>query len=195
MTTEPAPVNEALRAHVTSAKFVLTLGGSHIAALVWIDWNTRHGPSMSAEPGAVTQHHKPAHGPWRFIVPGCNGIIDRGLAVHHPFRNSGSGIDERPFGQAWQITPAGQAVITLLREAGIWDEYLAHMPVLERAHPTEPEPQPNAVLEAAARRAEAAMAAESDRFAAPGDAASVEQGMGVARAMAAVLAAIRNPQP
>jgi len=151
MTAVNGVVNEALRAHVTSAKFVLTLGGTHIAALVSVvarladdrttdemlrDYRAGKGPLRDIDP--------PAGHPLRraFRNPGMNGLIERGLLIHTmPYaRNGRRGNDTNDWrpSEIWTITPAGQAVITLLREAGIWQEYAGALAPVEAPKATVP---------------------------------------------------------
>lgn len=132
-----APINEALRAHVTSAKFVLTLGATHIAALVRFEYDLRRDRSLEEDLKAKTlRNPDPAVGhPLRraFRSPGTAGIISRGLVVQlHPYRE-GEPRDEwtrRKPSEVWAITPAGWAVITLLQQAGIWQEYTDALPAI-----------------------------------------------------------------
>lgn len=121
--------NEALRAHVTSARFVLTLGATHIAALVHIERSLRHGKSQNENirDRSWLDHDPPLGHPlrpaFRNSVSGMNGLIARGLAVH----TTPQSANWRP-SDIWTITPAGWAVITLLVEAGIWAEYADALP-------------------------------------------------------------------
>jgi hypothetical protein len=129
-----AGVNEALRAHVTSAKFVLTLGASHIAALARIVADladNRSTEEMIRDHRAHTRPLRdvdpPVGHPLRsaFRAPGMGGLITRGLVTHtmpYPRKGRTDTTDWRP-SDIWHITEAGHAVITLLREAGIWQEY------------------------------------------------------------------------
>src|SRR5262245_56140750 len=90
-TPPPPPVNEALRAHVTSAKFVLTLGGSHIAALARLADELARDRSLEEDLAAGTLRpcDPPTGHPLRraFRNPGLSGLITRGLVVqYHPHR-------------------------------------------------------------------------------------------------------------
>lgn len=118
-------MNQKLRDHVTSAKFVLALGPTHIAALAWLEWELRY--DLAPEARHAMWGKGPYGTPWNRMVPGQQGVYDRGLAVHFPFTGPGP-VDNRPASERWQITPAGQAVIFLLKEAGVWDEYACLLP-------------------------------------------------------------------
>jgi len=105
-------VNDLLRSHVTSTAFALTLGKTQVAALVQLD-------RMLQE----DRHFHPL-GPrnvFSAFVPGIRGLLDRGLATHT--MPKGKRTDLVPVGKIWSITKAGQLVIELLKEAGIYQEY------------------------------------------------------------------------
>lgn len=133
-----APINEALRAHVTSAKFVLTLGATHIAALVGVERRLRDNRTLEEELASgqllvrnPAQAH-PLRRAFRHDATGMAGLIARGLVVHHHPHDGGHGdgwIRVKP-SEYWQITPAGWAVITLLQQAGIWAEYSDALPAI-----------------------------------------------------------------
>lgn len=125
-------MNQALRDHVTSAKFVLTLGPTHIANLVQIERRLRHNKTLEEEikAGTFLKNDPPEGHPLRrtFRLPGFPGLVARGLVTHrmptdHKWRPS----------DIWTITPAGWAVITLLVEAGIWQEYSDALPAIPAA--------------------------------------------------------------
>jgi len=111
-------MNEELRQHVTRVGFNLTLGKTHIAALVYLDYCIRHRTyvRMSGQP-------------WSWFASGAQGLGVRGLITHcydprWPPTRPGS-----HFGRHYTITKAGRQVIALLKEAGIWQEYEAALPV------------------------------------------------------------------
>ena len=128
------PVNEPLRAHVTRVGFDLSLGRTHVAALVWIDITIkldRGGPwSRPAErhPRRNYQHHLGhAHANFK---GGMHGLQDRGLVVWTDPRTiklprGMQNFSELPARRIWRITPAGRLVIGLLKESGLYEEYAA----------------------------------------------------------------------
>lgn len=134
-------INEALRAHVTSAKFVLTLGATHIAALVNVERSLRYNRSLDEEladhragKSSLLQRDPPIGHPLRraFRHTGTSGLIARGLVIHtnpNVAGEAGAWTKHKP-SEYWQITPAGWAVITLLRDAGIWAEYSDALPAI-----------------------------------------------------------------
>lgn len=112
--------NEQLRQHVTRVGFDLTLGKTHVAALVMLDVSIRSKQWMSSR------------GPmFRMLVPALHGLEDRGLVVHHyDDRYSSRGrlhAKDEPR-RHFTITKAGRLVIGLLKESGVWDEYAAYLP-------------------------------------------------------------------
>lgn len=132
-----AGINEALRAHVSSAKFVLTLGTTHIAALVRIEHDLRRNRSLEEDlaEGTLRTNDPPIGHPLRraFRSPGAAALIERGLVTHADPHREGEPRDEwtrRKPSAFWTITPAGWAVITLLVEAGIWQEYSDALPAI-----------------------------------------------------------------
>jgi hypothetical protein len=110
--------NDMLRSHVTGAAFHLTLGKTHIAALVHLDevitYEELNGPAK--------RHELPRNRHVGNFVTGATGLLVRGLVTHTP-PPPRTRMDNKPFGNFWQITPAGRLVLGLLREAGIWQEY------------------------------------------------------------------------
>lgn len=133
-----APINEALRAHVTSAKFVLTLGATHIAALVGVERRLRDNRTLEEELASgqllirnPAQAH-PLRRAFRHDTTGMAGLIARGLVVHHHPHEGGhpDGWTRVKPSEYWTITPAGWAVVTLLQQAGIWQEYADALPAV-----------------------------------------------------------------
>lgn len=106
-------VNEALRSHVTRVGFDLTLGKTHIAALVYLNESIKQRRQFDTRPrfGAPRA--------FGFFASGARGLGERGLVVHHfkpDVRNKG-------LGPHYTITKAGKLVVDLLKEAGIYQEY------------------------------------------------------------------------
>ena len=127
-------MNDLFREHVTSVGFSLTLGKTHIAALVELDHRLRlnlRDPFVSY--GAYVEH-RPRHLPRAFAhsVTGHNGLIGRGLVEHivEARRKPGERYGSMTPRRCWRITPAGRMVINLLKEAGLYQEYAAYLPPL-----------------------------------------------------------------
>jgi hypothetical protein len=144
-------MNQALRNHVTSTSFSLSLRAAHIEALVWFDqrlardlavrdaWRAAREKAAEeiAEFGItnaeacrlslIDLHYR---APWvadpgqfpRAWSASSGALMRRGLVA----------FDERKmlngnasFADSWRFTEAGRLVIGLLKEAGIWQEYAA----------------------------------------------------------------------
>lgn len=114
--------NDLLRQHVTRVGFDLSLGKTHIAALVYLN-------ECLAQKRYIASHHSEqwARRAFSHFASGMHGCEDRGLVLHH-WR-----ADKKDAGLKWHftITKAGRLVIDLLREAGIYQEYADALPRLE----------------------------------------------------------------
>ena len=142
---QPEPLNAALRDHVSRYAFVLSLRPTHIAALVHLD------ASVTAQPAGrrltdrefighdnrptLKDRLDPATRPMvrldSHFVSGINGLIARGLVVHHNHPHENWQKDNhRPFGDYYEITSAGRHVIGLLQGSGLWQAYRDSMPWL-----------------------------------------------------------------
>lgn len=121
-------INESLRQHVTNVGFNLTLGKTHIAALVMLDINLKHNHTGFERAFNFTSAHPPRvfNGP-----TGTSGLIERGLVqnIMEQHRKPGENILAMTPRRIWRITPAGRLVINLLKEAGLYQEYAAMLPV------------------------------------------------------------------
>lgn len=142
------PLNAALRSHVSRYAFVLSLRPSHIAALVHVERLTRLEPPGPRVSDAQASLNRGDPRPYRqdpdgivrslaridsAFVPGVRGLRERGLVEHHyqsdaDYPDRWKSRDNRPFGDHYEITPAGWHVIGLLKAAGLWQSYLDSMP-------------------------------------------------------------------
>lgn len=137
-------MNEALREHVTSTAFTLTLGKTHVAALVRLD----------LELAAEVMVRPPREGEYgrlhRNDVTGRNGLMSRGLVIHvyednkdrYVVRKGDRSLyqlgavdhDRMPIGACWNITRAGRLVVELLQECGLYQEFAGPLaPLIEAA--------------------------------------------------------------
>lgn len=113
-------MNEQLRSHVTSTAFSLTLGRTHIAALVWLDWAIENdADSIDPSIGRIR---------YSYFVSGIQGCERRGL-VMHCYRPD---FKDASIRHHYTILRAGKLVIKLLKEAGIWQEMQAEFGLTER---------------------------------------------------------------
>lgn len=126
--------NDLLRAHVTSTAFVLSLGKTHIAALVHLEEALAADLSVNDHITAARNGQAPAPKPPHLgnFTTGASGLIARGL-VTHAYVPPRTDISDKPFSTFWQITKAGRLVLELLREAGVWQEYAVGADTLEAA--------------------------------------------------------------
>lgn len=90
-------MNAALREHVTSHGFVLTLAKTQIAMLEALA-NQREGSS-------------------RFFIPATRGLIERGLIEHRP--SVGEPLTMGNLHLCYPLTRAGELVFELLVESGL----------------------------------------------------------------------------
>lgn len=124
-------MNEQLRAHVTRVGFDLQISRTAIAVLVYL--NLLHQDKVGER--SVVRYQ---YSTWqsRYIdqnwIVGFNGLQKRGLLTHHfsPYKHyHGKNLvecpahDPRNLKDFYTITKAGQAVIVLLKEAGLYEEY------------------------------------------------------------------------
>lgn len=119
--TQGRTPNEALRAHVTRVGFDLSLGHTHVAALVAIAES--HRTKLD-----VTMH--------RFWVPAVRGCMERGLVIHHPqtaLRNKRLFEGLGKLADWYSLTPAGELVVSLLTEAGLYNEYRSDLVIRRKS--------------------------------------------------------------
>ena len=118
-------MNLELRDHVTSVAFHLSLSQRMVATLVFLNEVCEH---------ELPLYGRDAGGPFtkgleQWVSP-VKSLIERGLVVHH-FDKDHAG-DRPDSGLRWHysITTAGELVVGLLREAGIYTDVLRAMPGL-----------------------------------------------------------------
>lgn len=120
----PAPTyNKFLREHVTRVGFSLTLAKTHIAALVEL---AEVYDRKSFDTADIETRSFMRTGPHRHVfshfVSGIRACMDRGLVLHH-FNREKSLNGTAHTRDHYTITAAGSAVITLLKESGLYQEY------------------------------------------------------------------------
>lgn len=103
--------NDLLRSHVTRVGFDLSLGKTHVAALVMLDIALKS-----------RRHVDTRHPMLRTWVPAMHGLGDRGLVEHRHALDS-RGYAKPGLNPHYRITKAGRLVIGLLKEAGIYQEH------------------------------------------------------------------------
>lgn len=123
-TTPKAPAyNQFLREHVTRVGFNLTLAKTQIAALV--ELCEVYDSDISQRSDIETRSHfrtGPHRHVFSFWTSGIRACIDRGLVLHH-FDEAKSLKGLSVMKDHFTITTAGWAVVTLLKESGLYQEY------------------------------------------------------------------------
>jgi len=104
-------VNDLLREHVTRTGFDLSLSKRQVESLVWLcemRESLRYG-------GRGPSHY----------VSSIHGAMRRGLVVHRADRASllRHERENRPLGWYYELTAAGEFVVGLLRESGLYEEH------------------------------------------------------------------------
>jgi hypothetical protein len=131
-------VNELLRDHVTSAAFILSLGKTHVFALVKLDLE------LTAEVHLDYATLRSVHGGVnRCDISALQGLERRGLIAHvweankHKYGKPSAttvsyDYESIPRSAHYNITRAGRLVIDLLKEAGLYAEYAGPLlPIVE----------------------------------------------------------------
>jgi len=120
----PEPVvSPALRAWTRGTSFTLAMGKTQVAVLISLhhaqDWQARKIP-MDRSFYAGWRHPLMKN----FVTAG-NGLIQRGLVAHH------GDVPDKERGpltrHIWEVTPAGQCVVDLLKMSGVYQEVLADL--------------------------------------------------------------------
>lgn len=126
--------NELLRAHVTRVGFSLQLSKNQIAELVWLDYELSDPRStrerLDANDTARLDHQHGRHLLTNGIASRA-ALMARGLVAYQAptrSRNRGEALLGESMRDRYSITPAGRAVIDLLKMAGLWDEVCAELP-------------------------------------------------------------------
>lgn len=125
-------MNEQLRAHVTRVGFDLQIAKTQIACLVYLNLliEDKVGERQAVRYQYINWQSRYVDSNW---VPAMSGLHKRGLTNHKwtPYKHyhPGKGIvecpshDPRNLKDFYSITKAGYAVIVLLKEAGLYEEY------------------------------------------------------------------------
>jgi hypothetical protein len=131
-TPKEQAVNELLREHVTRVGFDLSLGHTHIAALVELDLSMKYKRHIRIPRGhRLSRAHS-------LFSHATSGLIERGLVIHHynakeAQRGMRDTSKDKGLAPHYTITAAGRMVIGLLKEAGIFDDYAQAFVVPEKS--------------------------------------------------------------
>lgn len=118
-------MNEELREHV-SGGFSLHLPKTGIAAMVYVREEQARGEDISLPYGS----------PWNHFVGGFRVCQSRGLMIHHMKRVAPPGRMPHPTWEwitPYDFTAAGEFVLGLLWESGIYQDYAALLPQVSEA--------------------------------------------------------------
>ena len=108
------PPNQALHDHVTSGAFLLSLTRSHVELLEYLylyqDWS--FGDRLMMEHSPLLR---------KMWVSASHGLQRRGLLTYHnyPCKLGTPGVPGPKLNKIYKLTKAGEAVIVLLKEAGL----------------------------------------------------------------------------
>lgn len=116
-----AATNALLRSHLTRVGFDLSLGRTHIYALVGLDEAIRR---KSDQHPRVARSHEDYRVADSLFITGVQGLERRGLVVHHYTKDKKTGLGLMGLQYHFSVTRAGRLVIDLLKEAGMYDEYI-----------------------------------------------------------------------
>ena len=123
--------NPELRQHVTRVGFDLSLPKTAIGALVIIDNWTQQ------DDGIMRRIHDARRAGNNSVllramdsgfIGGARALQYRGLVTHTPSKDKRT---DRPMRSYWKLTKAGRLVRDLLKESGVWDDFLAEIPPAE----------------------------------------------------------------
>lgn len=121
--------NTALRQWARGISFTIAMGRRQVFTLVSLHLSAEreHGKMMM-----VGDRH-------RFMcsfVTSANCLVDRGLVDPHIWKKETlrREANKHKMGELWQLTRAGELVIGLLQEAGIYDEVRAELENTDRLH-------------------------------------------------------------
>ena len=117
--------NPTLRGYVTRVSFDLSLSHTQVEALVWLDL-MRHHP-MSERPRNPAIRFPIAHDSTWF-VSAARKLEAKGLVVHR-FRK---GDATQTWNEIWSFTRAGDLMVDLLHEAGLYEDVASRMPEIEQ---------------------------------------------------------------
>jgi hypothetical protein len=136
--------NPMLRAHAVGG-FSLTLGVTHIAALVVVDATIQRRDGSLNEAMAAhrtggdpwAESKMPQGTPWNHFVPGIRGVLGRGLLeetaawrqhkLRHPIPQGDPAYYGFPRWRYYRFTAAGKAARALLVESGVWQEWATEL--------------------------------------------------------------------
>lgn len=114
--------NEALRQWARGISFTIAMGRRQVYTLISLHLSAgRDWPSVSTWSIVGDRHRQMRH-----FITSAHCLIDRGLLVAHVWGTK-TMKGKKKVGDHWQVTRAGELVIELLKEAGIYEEVRAEL--------------------------------------------------------------------
>lgn len=110
-------INTALRAWTRGTSFTLAMGKTQVATLIAV--------AVSAEQRDLIG--RSAHPFFRCFVTAVNGLIDRGLVQHFPWKTAQEHSRRTKYREFYAVTEAGEHVVALLKITGIFAEIEAEL--------------------------------------------------------------------
>lgn len=114
--------NTALRQWARGISFTIAMGRRQVFTLISLHLSAehKHGTLLVGDRHRIMSH---------FIIS-THCLVDRGLVIAHVWNDEklqGQGAADRTYKELWSLTRAGELVIELLKEAGIYEEVKAEL--------------------------------------------------------------------
>lgn len=116
-----AKVNTELRQWARGISFTIAMGRRQVYTLIqiYLSADRQYGTMMVGDRHRLVRH----------FITSAHCLIDRGLLIA-PIWQDGKlrgKAGEHTYGELWRLTRAGELVIGLLKEAGIYDEVVTEL--------------------------------------------------------------------
>lgn len=124
--------NEALRQWARGISFTIAMGRRQVFTLISLHISAERKWATGITHGLVGNQHRHMNS---FVVS-TNCLVDRGLVNAHIWHSEKLRLESHtgchPVRKFWQLTRAGELVIELLKEAGIYDKVRAELETADR---------------------------------------------------------------
>lgn len=124
-----AKINSELRQWARGISFTIAMGRRQVFTLVSLYLSAERTRSF-VTPMFVGEQHRHM----RSFVTSTHCLVDRGLVNPHIWKSDKlrKKSNEHKIGELWQLTHAGELVIELLKEAGIYDEVRSELEAADK---------------------------------------------------------------
>lgn len=122
-------VNESLRQWARGVSFTIAMGRRQVYTLISTDLSKDRTYGLAT--GRSDSFLGDRHPQMRHFITSMHCLVDRGL-VAAPIWNGGVKKGEPRLAKYWHLTRAGELVVELLKEAGIYAEVVAELERAER---------------------------------------------------------------